>query len=106
MVVVLKCLIRGDEKEVEPMMLAIEGQSGARAKTAVRDARKRVSAIRLLDGRNESAHSMAVWLEWVCFLLAGGTSGKSLVNLPLWSCDAKYLFSSVSAYCVPHRSPH
>ena len=51
MVAILRCLRKIVGKEVELMIFEIEGQLGTRKKRVRRDARKRVSAMRFLDGR-------------------------------------------------------
>ena len=51
MVVILKCLSKIVGKELELIIFEIEGQLGTRKKRVRRDARKRVSAMRFLDGQ-------------------------------------------------------
>ena len=52
MVAILRCLVRvmGNEVELRKMISAIDGQLGTRAMRARRDTRKRVSAVKFLEG--------------------------------------------------------
>ena len=65
--------------------------------------------MKFLDGRKELDPLVVVSFgELGClpFLeVRRGASGSSLASLPFWESDTEYLLSSVSAYCVPLRSP-
>ena len=50
MVAILRCLSKVVSKEVELMILEIDGQLGTRAKRVRRDTRKRVSAVKFFEG--------------------------------------------------------
>ena len=94
------------------MIFVIGGKSGTMMIRVRIDVRKRMSAVRPLDRREEPNLLVAVSfcrLGSLPFLeVEMGASGSSLGNLPFWEVDTEsraYRFSNVSANSVPLRSP-